>query len=321
MTDEKTPDLKEIHLDLGPGDTMTVGPKGRFVLRSTDGKLHCEIVGCNFDTRPQPDTGSAVTVKPLEWVAECDFHCLEVDECETPLGKYSTFKSHDRSDWSWMLEDGPACPEYHGLGSMGEAKEAAQADYERRILSAIQPAPTTDTRAYDLAYAIAGGEDAPGLLDSIPTADLVKMIASERAEKSGWMDVAASAAQAEALQEAADICKAYAAQMGGLAIDGLPEKARCRESMEATATKLKVKLLALIDTPPPAQAPTVAEAAKVERDVCAHRARQIANIYDQGTDGRNTFTLLADQFDRNDLGGSRRALSEQNTSAHSPGKP
>lgn len=37
-----------------------------------------------------------------------------------------------------------------------------------------------EKRQYALAYAIAGGEDVPGLLDSVPTDELVKMIRDER---------------------------------------------------------------------------------------------------------------------------------------------
>ncbi len=62
-------------LDLKPGDTMTVGPDGRFVVGTKDGEVYFEIVGCNFDTGPQQDTafvvGSTHTFpdKPVEWTA------------------------------------------------------------------------------------------------------------------------------------------------------------------------------------------------------------------------------------------------------------
>lgn len=64
--------------------------------------------------------------------------------------------------------------------------------------------------------------------------------------------------------------------------------------------------------------PTVQEAAKAERDACAHLARMYAGNYQQGTDGRNTFIILAEQIERNNLDGARLALSEQPpaTTAH-----
>ena len=36
------------------------------------------------------------------------------------------------------------------------------------------------------------------------------------------------------------------------------------------------------------------EAAKDEREACANKAREFAGHYDQGSDGRNTFILLAE---------------------------
>ncbi len=76
-------------------------------------------------------------VKPLEWVEECDFQCSEVFECETPFGKYSAFQAHDRDDWSWVLEDGPLCPEEHGIKSMDEAKAKAAAHRVSLALAAF----------------------------------------------------------------------------------------------------------------------------------------------------------------------------------------
>lgn len=57
---------------------------------------------------------------------------------------------------------------------------------------------------YDLAYAIAGGEDAPGLLDSVPDAELVEMIAKERANSRDFQEAAVRTARNTALVEAAE---------------------------------------------------------------------------------------------------------------------
>ena len=76
-------------------------------------------------------------VKQLQWEAEHDFYCSELFECETGFGKYSAFLAVGNSDYSWCLEDGPDMPEQHGLTSLEAAKAAAQADYTRRILSAL----------------------------------------------------------------------------------------------------------------------------------------------------------------------------------------
>ena len=65
-------------------------------------------------------------------------------------------------------------------------------------------------RAYQLAYAITGGEDAPGLLESIPTDDLSAMIRSERAGHRDYehslraqVETARADGRNEALDEAA----------------------------------------------------------------------------------------------------------------------
>jgi hypothetical protein len=67
-----------------------------------------------------------------------------------------------------------------------------------------------EKRQYALAYAIAGGEDAPGLLDSISTAHLCEMVRMERAEQTAWNDATATISRDEALREAADMGFAHA---------------------------------------------------------------------------------------------------------------
>jgi hypothetical protein len=73
-----------------------------------------------------------------------------------------------------------------------------------------------NARQYALAYAIAGGEDVPGLLDTVSTEDLVGFIRAERAQARDTQDALVSYAAAEAreaaLQEAAALAdKNYAA--------------------------------------------------------------------------------------------------------------
>ena len=63
-----------------------------------------------------------------------------------------------------------------------------------------------EARQYELAYAIAGGEDVPGLLDSVETSELVGMILKERASARDAEEYAARTARNDALKEAADAC-------------------------------------------------------------------------------------------------------------------
>lgn len=78
----------------------------------------------------------AVEVKPLEWVEEHDFHCSEIWDCETIIGRYFVFKEHDRSTCSFEFEAGPNSAQ-DGFPDIDAAKAAAQADYNARILSAL----------------------------------------------------------------------------------------------------------------------------------------------------------------------------------------
>ena len=70
-----------------------------------------------------------------------------------------------------------------------------------------------NARQYALAYAIAGGDDLPGLLDTVSTEDLVGLIRAERAQARDTQDalVAYSAAEAReaALREAAKIAQSW----------------------------------------------------------------------------------------------------------------
>lgn len=59
-----------------------------------------------------------------------------------------------------------------------------------------------DVRQYALAYAIAGGEDVPGLLDTVSTEDLVGLIKAERAQARDTQDALVAAAAADAWNSA-----------------------------------------------------------------------------------------------------------------------
>jgi hypothetical protein len=79
-------------------------------------------------------------VKPLEWV---DLHgdgSLYQTSNENPIDYHAVINSRGRSGF-W----------YFGLyGTLEAAKEAAQADYKRRILSALDLAPITPAQAVDV---------------------------------------------------------------------------------------------------------------------------------------------------------------------------
>ena len=74
-----------------------------------------------------------------------------------------------------------------------------------------------NARQYALAYAIAGGEDVPGLLDTVSTEDLVGLIRAERAQARDTQDALVAAAAAEAreaaLREASEIADAECNEM------------------------------------------------------------------------------------------------------------
>lgn len=80
------------------------------------------------------------------------------------------------------------------------AEQAELLSLENHNLAAVNKA-----RAYKLAVAIMGGEDAPGYADSIATDVLVDQIRKERAEHNAWTDAAVKVAieRAEAERDAA----------------------------------------------------------------------------------------------------------------------
>ena len=70
-----------------------------------------------------------VSVKPLEW---------DASTAQAPFWTEYEVQKTDNGFWVAMLSGGRVA---RGLTSEAEAKAAAQADYERRILSALEPAP------------------------------------------------------------------------------------------------------------------------------------------------------------------------------------
>ena len=49
-------------------------------------------------------------------------------------------------------------------------------------------------------------------------------------------------------------------------------------------------------------------AVEAEREACGHKAREFAAHYPQGSDGRNTFIILAEQFESNNIGRALEAV-------------
>lgn len=82
----------------------------------------------------------SVKVKPLEWVhsGNADTAASESDEAVTPFGDYTiTTDPFSYSPETAYYVDGPGC--FRGqFATIGTAKEAAQADYEARIRSALE---------------------------------------------------------------------------------------------------------------------------------------------------------------------------------------
>jgi hypothetical protein len=80
-------------------------------------------------------------VKPLVWREYSNNgNCM----AETSIGDY-VIEDHGENDWGIWLEDNYS-PILGPYKTLEEAKAAAQADYERRILEALEPTPD-DARA------------------------------------------------------------------------------------------------------------------------------------------------------------------------------
>lgn len=102
---------------------------------------------------PAPVTN--LVVKPLEW-KETEEGTGRYASAKTLIGGYDVFhlpitvrgEHRDMFGWSghWMNADQKS-------GSFEEAKDAAQADYERRVLSCLTQPPETKLRGDDNADA------------------------------------------------------------------------------------------------------------------------------------------------------------------------
>lgn len=98
------------------------------------------------------EIGAGVKVKPLFW-STFQFEGIKF-EAECPLGDYRIVSRSE--SWDVLLCRGDAgCEEIISIGKDScaiweierQSKEAAQADYERRILSALEPAPVSVAEA------------------------------------------------------------------------------------------------------------------------------------------------------------------------------
>lgn len=107
--------------------------------KTDDFSLDCRTAVTTWNRRADPGIAALeaqlserVRVKPMEW------DCRQAD---TAIGAY---RINVFTSGVIVLLDGAIIPGARGLVSESEAKAAAQADYERRILSALeatQPAP------------------------------------------------------------------------------------------------------------------------------------------------------------------------------------
>jgi hypothetical protein len=84
------------------------------------------------------------------------------------------------------------------LGQYAEAYAQALG----RLDNARARTQDAEARAYTLAVAIMGGEDAPGYADSIHADDLAAQLRKERASRDEWTDACVKAALATAREDA-----------------------------------------------------------------------------------------------------------------------
>ena len=92
--------------------------------------------------------GEGVRVKPLEWLAVR----RGVHRAETTIGDYQVDCYEDRSGSGWEAFYGDAS-ELGCFATQGEAKATAQADYERRVLSALTTEPRATPQADEVTEA------------------------------------------------------------------------------------------------------------------------------------------------------------------------
>lgn len=108
-----------------------------------------------------------VKVKPLVWEPH-PFSQSTIEECAIADAPFKQRYQIQRDPWATTyiamlypripISDSTLWWESKGHADMASAREAAQADYEARILAAIQPDP--DARQADLAKAFCMGRDA-----------------------------------------------------------------------------------------------------------------------------------------------------------------
>lgn len=102
-----------------------------------------------------------VKVKPLEWIKH---PTAEIWRCDTMIGTYKVFGLGPTPSWDFDGLDDKGIPltKTSVSTSADVAKAAAQADYERRILSAVEAVPASQIRADALREAGAVACGYPG---------------------------------------------------------------------------------------------------------------------------------------------------------------
>lgn len=109
----------------------------------------------------QADAGTGVRVKLLEWEA---YQSATGSKAYSTLGLYEVMHF---DGWGWR-----ASPEHflwHETSSEDEAKAAAQADYEQRILSAIEPSPISEPTEEEIERAaVAMAKEIGQRLEGLP---------------------------------------------------------------------------------------------------------------------------------------------------------
>ena len=168
--------------------------------------------------------GGAVKVKPLEWV-DARFRDSPRETADTLLGTYEVLQWAQGDFGGGVPKDDPDAPnsEFGGAKSMEEAKAAAQADYERRILAALEPAPDQ-------------GEWEPDILDDTSARALVGEIGNQI--HNVGCEYQDNEGLSERLGEMASQCWSVAQQ---LSPEPTPDQAEWDAAIEAAAKVAKPK--------------------------------------------------------------------------------
>ena len=144
-----------------------------------------------------------------------------------------------------------------GLTARLAEVEAERDDWKRAYrscaadgLALTNRAEAAEARAYTLAVAIMGGEDAPGYADSIHADHLAAQLRKERASRDEWTDAcvkaALSTAREDALRDAAEVADGYhkRALEWAKTVRGLEKYIG-----ETDSSRIAAAILALIDNP------------------------------------------------------------------------